>query len=97
MTACSSYISDFEDQVKSAAKNDEKYKELTQKLLVNPAENEEGRFRISKNGLLICKDRLYIPNSADLKALILNEVHKKPYSGHPGYQKTITMLRKEFY
>jgi hypothetical protein len=24
-------------------------------------------------------------------------VHKKPYSGHPGYQKTITTLRKLFY
>jgi len=45
----------------------------------------------------MCKNKLYIPNSADLKTLILNEVHKKPYSGHRGYQKTITMLRKEFY
>ena len=94
MVACSSYISDFEDRVKSAAENDEKYKEIMQNLLVNPAENEDVRFRISKNGLLICKNRLYIPNSVDLKALILNEVHKKSYSGHPGYQKTIAMLRK---
>ena len=45
----------------------------------------------------MCKNRLYIPNSTDLKTIILNEMHKKPYSGHPGYQKTITMLRKEFY
>ena len=29
--------------------------------------------------------------------LILNEVHKSPYSGHPGYQKMITMLRKEYF
>jgi hypothetical protein len=28
---------------------------------------------------------------------ILDEVHKKPYSGHPGYQKTIATLRKLFY
>jgi hypothetical protein len=27
----------------------------------------------------------------------LDEVHKKPYSGHPGYQKTVTTLRKLFY
>jgi len=32
-----------------------------------------------------------------LKAGILDEIHKKPYSGHPGYQKTVTMLRKDFY
>ena len=29
--------------------------------------------------------------------LILNEIHKTPYSGHPGYQKTITMLRKDYF
>ena len=29
--------------------------------------------------------------------LILNEIHKNPYSGHPGYQKTITMLQKDYF
>ena len=29
--------------------------------------------------------------------LILNELHKSPYSGHPGYQKIITMLRKDYF
>ena len=28
--------------------------------------------------------------------MILNEIHKIPYSGHPGYQKTITMLIKDY-
>ena len=27
----------------------------------------------------------------------LNEIHKSPYSGHPGYQKMITMLRKKYF
>jgi len=45
----------------------------------------------------MCKNRLYIPNSAELKTIILDEMHKKLYSRHPGYQKTVTMLRKEFY
>jgi hypothetical protein len=27
----------------------------------------------------------------------MDEVHKKSYSGHPGYQKTITALIKLFY
>ena len=50
-----------------------------------------------KKGLLLYKDRLYIPNVPKIKLLILNEIHKTPYSGHPGYQKTITMLRKDFF
>jgi hypothetical protein len=51
---------------------------------------------IDKNGLLI-KNRLYIPDSTELKIIVLDEVHKKPYFGHPGYQKTITPLGKLFY
>ena len=43
------------------------------------------------------KDRIYVPNVPKIKLLILDEIHKTPYSGHPGYQKTITMLRKEYF
>ena len=52
---------------------------------------------IDKNGVLRFKDRIYIPDSAEIKLTILDEVHKKPYSGHPGFQKSITTLRKLFY
>ena len=52
---------------------------------------------MTENGLLMYKNRLYIPNIYELKLLILNEVHKGPYSGHPGYHKMITMLRKDFF
>ena len=50
-----------------------------------------------KKRLLLYKDRLYIPIVPKIKLLILNEIHKTPYSGHPSYQKTITMLRKEYF
>jgi len=43
------------------------------------------------------KNRLYVPNVPRIKLLILNELHQSPYSGHPGYQKMITMLIKYFF
>jgi hypothetical protein len=52
---------------------------------------------LDKNGLLRLKSRLYLPNYVDLKSRILDELHKKPYSSHPGYHKMITALRKLFY
>ena len=63
----------------------------------NQAKIEKSDIRISKNELLMYKNRLYILQVEEIKLLILNELHKKPYSGHPGYEKIITMLRKEFY
>ena len=44
---------------------------------------------------MLYKNRIYVPNIPEIKLLVLNEVHKSPYSGHLGYQKMITMLRKE--
>jgi hypothetical protein len=52
---------------------------------------------LDKNGLLRLKNWLYVPNSVDLKTTVLDELHKKSYFSHPGYQKTITTLRKMFY
>jgi hypothetical protein len=52
---------------------------------------------IDNKGLLRFKNRLYIPDSTKLKLTILDKEHKKPYSCHPVYQKTITTFRKIFY
>ena len=45
---------------------------------------------------MLCKSKLYVPNIPKVKMFILNEVHKSPYFEHPGYQKMITLLRKEY-
>jgi hypothetical protein len=52
---------------------------------------------MTKGGLLTYRDRMYIPNRDDLKRFIMDELHKRPYTGHPGYQKMITATRKQFY
>ena len=38
-----------------------------------------------------------MPNLAYLKLFILNEMHKPPYAGHPGYQKMVTSFRKKLH
>jgi hypothetical protein len=40
---------------------------------------------------------MYVPKFLDLKTTILDELHKKSYSGHTGDEKMITTLRKLFY
>ena len=52
---------------------------------------------MNEKGLMSYKNRLYVPNVPKNKLLILNEVHKIPYSGHPSYQNMITMLRKDYF
>jgi hypothetical protein len=38
-----------------------------------------------------------VPNSQELKSLILKRMHNVPYVGHPGYQKTITVVKSQYY
>lgn len=47
--------------------------------------------------MLYFNKKLYVPDSNDIKNLILDEFHTSHYTGHPGYQKMITALRKEYY
>ena len=38
-----------------------------------------------------------MPYDSELKKLILREFHVKPYSGHPGYQKTLIAVKRFYY
>ena len=50
-----------------------------------------------EGGLLTYRNRLYIPYCDDLKRFIMDELNKRPYTSHLGYQKMITATRKQFY
>jgi hypothetical protein len=54
-------------------------------------------YQMIDGGLLTYRNRLYILDFYDLKRFIMDELHKRPYTGHPGYQKMITTTRKQFY
>ena len=32
-----------------------------------------------------------------LRMYVMDEIHQAPYSGHPGYQKTIATTRKQYF
>lgn len=54
-------------------------------------------YSLTIDGLVRFRDRIYVPDSNELKKVILREFHAKPYSGHPSYQKTLTMVKIYYY
>jgi hypothetical protein len=88
---------DLEQRIRTTGVNEENYTKMMVELQNSFRNSNELDISIKKEGLLRFKNRLYIPDSTELKLTILDEVHKKPYSGHPCYQKTITKLRKLSY
>ena len=52
---------------------------------------------LTMNGLVKFRDKISVPDNSELKKVILREFHTKPYSGHPGYQKTLTAVKRYYY
>ena len=84
---------EIEELVGKAATQDPNYEALLVKLQTR----DKTDFTKNPQGLLYFKNRLYIPNIESLKREILDEYHKQPYAGHPGYQKMLTALKKKLF
>ena len=93
----SSYKIELDDKFEDGVKMDKYYQNSREKVIENEYENIKTDFSLNEKGLMLYKNRLYVPNAPEIKLLILNEVHKSPYLGHLGYQKMITMLRKYYF
>jgi hypothetical protein len=50
-----------------------------------------------EDGLLMNKNRIYVPTFGEISNLVLKEMHNVPYARHPGYQKTIAAVRNQFF
>jgi hypothetical protein len=46
---------------------------------------------------LLFKDRLYVPDDGDLRARLLDEIHRAPSTAHPGRDKTKALVKERFY
>jgi hypothetical protein len=96
-TAISMYQSDLKDRIIEASKSDLQYKELVAKLQQGILQQKIDEYKLDNDEILMYRGRIYVPNSQELKNLILREMHNVPYAGHPGYQKTIAAVKSQYY
>jgi len=47
--------------------------------------------------ILLYKGKVYVPNPMEVKNIVLREMHNVPYAGHPRYQKSITIVRSQYF
>eukprot|EP00253_Pinus_taeda_P011685 PITA_11685 len=89
--------STLDKEIEEAAAQDQIY--LQKKHLVQNSDTHsiQQRYTLNTAGILCYQKKIYIPNQSSIKEKILDENHRSPYAGHPGYQKLITSLRKEYY
>ena len=100
----------FRNEIMQALRADSQYEEMIQKLEDPDQPNEvqvnDRVYRI-KNGTLKVHERdqkstasywrTVIPNQQMIKQQILRELHCVPYAGHPGFNRTLEVVKQFFY
>ena len=85
LAAVSTYETNFKERVRNAQETYMFFQTVTLYLEQEPTGiNYEG-YQMIDGGLLTYKNRLYIPYCDDLNRFIMDELHKRPYTSHPGY------------
>ena len=84
MVSLSICQADFRQQIVNHAAGDELYEQVKDKLQQQSLKKKYEGYKLEEDGLLTYKSRIYIPNVADLRRAVTDEIHQAPYSGHPG-------------
>ena len=79
------------------ADQDVVYQQIKQRVQKLSGKEIQQGYELDDAEMLYFNKKLYIPNEDSLRKLILDEFHISHYTGHPGYQKMVTALRKEYY
>src|SRR3989337_1601971 len=80
-------------KIREAQKDDKEIGEIKEKMSKGKAKV----FREDEHDTLWFEDRIYVPNNAEIRKLILQEAHDSPYSIHPGNTKMYLDLKERFW
>jgi hypothetical protein len=96
-TAISMYQSYLKHGIIETAKSDLQYNDLVAKLQQGNLQQKIEEYKLDKDEIFLYKGRIYVPNSQELKNMILREMHNVTYAGRLGYQKTIAAIQSQYY
>jgi len=54
------------------------------------------KWSLSKNGMLLLNDRLYVPDHNDLRLQVLQYKHDHPLTGHYSQNKAIKLICQDY-
>jgi hypothetical protein len=89
--------SDIKQRIIILLQSDKHFNLVKESLQQEPNMKKYEEYHLTIDELLLYNNRLYVPDSTEMKHLIMDEFHRRPYVGHPGYQKMITTVRQLYY
>lgn len=61
------------------------------------ARSGHGDWELSSDGKFLFQGRLVVPDEDDLRARLLDDVHRQVLTAHPGKDKTKRLLKRQYY
>jgi hypothetical protein len=96
-TTISMYRTDIKSIILEATNADFHYRDLVAKLQQGKMPQKVEIYKLEIDGILLYKNKIYVPNVQDLKLAILHEMHNVPYAWHPEYQKTVATIKIHYF
>jgi hypothetical protein len=96
-TTISMYQTDVKRKILEAANADLQYRELVAMLQQGKILRKVDDYKLGIDGILLRKNKIFVPKVQDLKRMILHEMHNVPYAGHPGYQKIMAVIKSHYF
>ena len=87
----------FHERIRVANRVDPFYVEILKKVHEDRLFQQQKDYKVGESGLLWSKERLYVLEGGDLRSKILTKFNWESYSGHPGYQKMISAIKRHFF
>ena len=87
----------MKDRILEVANDDLQYRGLVAKLQQRDRPRTKESYTLEIDGLLLYKNRVYVPNVQELKLAILKEMHNVAYAGHPGHQMTMEAVKSHYF
>ncbi|MBW0472292.1 hypothetical protein O181_012007 [Austropuccinia psidii MF-1] len=88
-------FSELIEQIQKEVWQEKDYREVLKKLARDESVSYYSLEPQAK--LLLFKDRVLIPRNAENQHNILQKCHDSPLAGHPGQEKTLKLIKRDFY
>ena len=85
ISAINMYKTYLKDKILEEKNSDQNYLQIKENLQQCNLHQNFKNCELKGNGILLYRRKVYVPNSMELKNIVLRVMHNVPYAGHPGY------------
>jgi benzoyl-CoA reductase/2-hydroxyglutaryl-CoA dehydratase subunit BcrC/BadD/HgdB len=96
-TTINMYSSNLKSRILEVVKLDQHYLQVKASLQQANLQQKYKNYMLEEDGILLYKNKVCVPNSQELRNLVLKEMQNLPHVGHPRYQKKIVAIRGEYF